>query len=301
MASRISEILRTRILQRVKPLMRSMDIEGARKGQDAIGELGARVLKDRVVYTPEPFDNFEAEWAYPLDGPAQGVILYLHGGAYTAGCLPYARGFGGVLADSTRRNTLCVGYRLAPEYPFPAALDDAVEAYLRIQEKYASQPIALVGESAGGGLCFALALRLKELGVEMPFCVVALSPWTDLTCTAESYKRLADEDPSLFEDSLKQSAAYYSGGDTENPLISPLFGDLSGLPGCLIFAGDKELLVDDSVHMAAALEEAGVPCELHVVEDMWHAYVLYGIPEAREALRRINVFLEERLSAPVNA
>lgn len=296
MASNVSKLIRRQI-ELAKPLLQSLDIERARRGQDALGQIGARVLRDKVVYMPEIFDNFEAEWAYPLNGPEKSVILYLHGGAYTAGYLPYAKGFGGVLANTTRRNTLCIGYRLAPEHPFPAAVDDAVEAYLRIQEMFASQPIAIVGESAGGGLSFALTLRLKEMGVEMPFCVVALSPWTDLTCSAESYKTLADVDPSLFEDTLKQSAEYYSSGDYENPLVSPLYGDLSNMPDSLIFVGNNEILLDDSVHMAKALEDAGSKCELHIEDEMWHAYVLYGMPESKKALRRINKFMSERLNA----
>lgn len=298
MASRVSEIMRRQIML-VRPLMQSLDIEGARRGQDALGELGSRALRGRVIYSAEEFENFDAEWAYPLSGPAGGILLYLHGGSYTAGCLPYAKGFGGVLADATRRNTLCVGYRLAPEDPFPAAVDDAAEAYLRMREMYPSQPIALVGESAGGGLCFALALRLKEMGVDMPAGIVALSPWVDLTCTAESYKTLVETDPLLFEGSLKQSALLYGGGDDKNPLVSPLFGDLAGLPDTLIFAGSDELLMDDSVHMAEALRQAGGTCELHVEEGMWHAYVLYGMPESKKAIKRIGHFLEECMAAPV--
>lgn len=298
MPSRMSERL-LRQFGLLKPLLRSMDIEGNRRGQDALGELGARILRDKVVYAPKNFEAFDAEWAYPLNGPANGVLLYLHGGAYTAGTLSYAKGFGGVLADSTRRNTLCVGYRLAPEYPFPAALEDATAAYLRIRKMYPSQPVALVGESAGGGLCFTLALHLKELGAELPAAIVALSPWTDLTCTAESFARLADVDPSLYRASLVQSAGYYGGDDLENPLVSPLYGDLAGLPDTLIFAGSHELLVDDSIRMAGKLQQAGVPAQLHVEEGMWHAYVLYGTPEAKRAMRHINRFLDERLSALV--
>lgn len=133
MPSTMSNVL-LRQIRSVKKLLGSLDINLARKGQDALGELGAKALRQHVVYSAEPFDHFKADWALPLDGLEDGVILYLHGGSYTAGSLPYARSFGGVLANTTKHITLCIGYRLAPEHPFPAALDDALAAYRRITE-----------------------------------------------------------------------------------------------------------------------------------------------------------------------
>lgn len=292
MPSTVSKLISKQFM-RAKHLFGALDLEAARKGQDLLGELGAKALRDHVVYSKEPFPQFEADWALPLEGPDSGVILYLHGGAYTAGTLAYARGFGGILAHRTRRITLCVGYRLAPEHPFPAALDDALAAYQRILETYPTQPIAIVGESAGGGLSFALALRIRERGLRAPVCIVALSPWTDLTCSNSSYQTNADVDPCLFEASLKQSAAFYAGDDLRNPLVSPVFGDVTGLAPTLIYAGSIELLLDDSVEMALRLDEAGGFSELHIVDDMWHAFVLYGTPEAKDALDRIEEFIGE--------
>ena len=280
-------------LHLLKPILKSFDLEASRKTQDALAKLGARALREKVVYSKEEFSDFEAEWALPLEQAEPGVILYLHGGSYTAGTLAYAKSFGGILADNTRRPTLCAAYRLAPEYPFPAALDDAVSAYIRMLDKYPSQKVFIIGESAGGGLSYALALKIKELCLEKPGGIVAISPWTDLTLSSNSCTENADYDyPSI--DLVRESAQLYSEGDLKNPLISPAFADLSGLPPSLIYAGQKELIVDDSIAMAARLESYGSPCEFHIVEDMWHAFVLFGIPESKEALKRIKEFIGEQ-------
>lgn len=292
MVSVQSSVLRAQI-RLIRPIMKRLDIEGERRAQDALGELGARALAERIEYVPEPFEEFEAEWAHPTSELEVGAVLYLHGGSYTAGSLSYAKGFGGVLADAIKKDTLCVAYRLAPEHPYPAAVDDAEEAYLRLLEREDPEKIAIIGESAGGGLTFALALRIKEKGHPMPACLVAMSPWADLRCTNESFETKKDIDPCLFGDALRDSAELYSGGDYENPEVSPVLGNFDGFPPCLIFVGTDELLMDDSLELGRALKEYGVPFELTVAEGMWHVYCIYGIPEAREAIQRIDAFLDE--------
>ncbi len=296
MPSILGNVMRAQI-KLMKPILKriDMDIEQGRAAQDSLGELGAKALRAKVEYLPEEFDGFEAQWAVPRSGDRGGAILYLHGGSYTAGTLSYARGFGGILADACGRRTLCVGYRLAPENPFPAALDDAYEAYRRVLERCPPGRVAVVGESAGGGLVYALLLRIKREGSPMPACAVALSPWCDLTCSGQSYSDNEEVDPSLFRPALMKSAGYYGGDDLKNPLISPLFGDLSGLPDSLIFVGGDELLRSDAISMRDALTAHGCRCECRVEEGMWHVYVLFGIPEAKEALERINDFLGEKI------
>lgn len=283
-------------IRTAKKLFGSLDIGLARKAQDLLGGLGAKALREHVVYTKEPFDCFEADWALPLNDLDEGIILYLHGGAYTAGSLAYARGFGGILANTTRHITLCIGYRLAPEHPYPAALDDALAAYRRILDIYPSQKIAIIGESAGGGLSFALALKIKEQNLPKPACIVAISPWTDLTCSNESFQTNAEADPFLFEESLKQSAMFYANGDYKNPYVSPVFGNLKGLAPSIIFVGSIELLLDDSIHIANRLDRAGCFNELHIVDNMWHAYTLFGTPEAQQSLERIKEFISEHIA-----
>ena len=272
----------------MNPLLKRMDLKAMRKLQDALGVLGATALASGVAFLDEAFDEFDAAWAVPKDAQREKAILYLHGGAYTAGCLSYARGFGGLLAEETGRKVLCVGYRLAPEFPYPTALNDALEAYRRMLKTYAAKDILLAGESAGGGLCFCLCLKLKALGLPLPEKIVAMSPWTDLTMAEERYPVVGESaDPVLSVEGLKYSAQLYAGERAGEPTASPLFGDLTGLPPSLILAGAEELLLGDSVEMAEKLNAQGSACDLHVEEGMWHAYVLYGIPEAKAALARI--------------
>lgn len=276
----------------VRPILKSLTIEGERMVQDALGALGTKALGRKVAFTDEPFDNFEAAWVKPnKDSFHHGAILYLHGGSYTAGTLAYSKGFGSVITQLTDIPALCVGYRLAPEFPFPCALDDALSAYKRMLEEYSPEDIAVVGESAGGGLVYALLLKIKEESLPMPSCAVAMSPWADLTCSNPSYKTNADVDPSLFEEALKFSANLYSLGDTSNPFVSPVFGDLKGLPPSLIFAGTYELLMDDSILLAGRLNAAGVPCESHIVPGMWHVFPLFNTPESKTAIKQMKKFM----------
>jgi monoterpene epsilon-lactone hydrolase len=266
-------------------------VEGERKGQDLIGELMFKGLKDKVDYTPVLFDSFEAEWAIPLEKRGGGAILYLHGGAYVAGSLTYAKVFGGVLADATGRNTLCAAYRLAPEHPYPAALDDALFAYRHMLTEYDACDIMLAGESAGGGLCYCLLLKIKEEGLPLPAGVVTISPWTDLTCSGGSYETNAFKDPTLYADGLKYYAWLYAKDNTQNPYVSPIYGDFTGCPPSMIFAGTHELLEDDARGLAKRLAESGCACELNVVEGMWHVYVLYKLKESKEAMKQIRAFV----------
>lgn len=292
MPSIVSTILRGQI-RLLGPFIAGASLEQARRGQDALGRLGTRAMEGSVHFHELRFSDFDAAWAIPLKGRVRRAILYLHGGAYTAGGLPYAKVFGGHLAEVTGRAVLCVGYRLAPEHPFPAALDDALEAYKEMLTRYAPSEIAFVGESAGGGLCYALCLHVKQLRLPLPGQIIAISPWTDLLMERDVSAQ-AELDPLLDHTNLLSNAVYYSGGEArDNPLISPLFGDLRGLPPSLILVGGHEMLLDDSRLMQEALERAGCECQLHVEEGLWHVYVLYGVPEAKEAVRIIAQRLEE--------
>ncbi|NLD33831.1 MAG: alpha/beta hydrolase [Clostridiales bacterium] len=284
MPSLISTILRGQI-KLLNPIISGATLEQTRKGQDALAKLGTRAVEGSVAFHELRLPNFDAAWAIPLAGRVTQAIVYLHGGAYAAGGLDYAKGFGGLLAQATGRAVLCVGYRLAPEYPYPAALEDAVDSYREALLRYAPGDIALVGESAGGGLCYALALYLKEQGMELPARIVAVSPWTDLTMSRE-VAELEKLDPLLTREGLDHYAHLYAGRhDRQNPLISPLFGDLHGLPPSLIIAGSHEILLDDSRLLAERLRQAGCDCQLYVEEGLWHVYVLYPVPEAKEAMR----------------
>ena len=187
----------------LKPLLSSCSLKTIRKGQNKIGELMGMRQRRQVVVKAHPFDRFAASWVIPKDERRQGVILYLHGGGYTCGGLEYAQGFGSVLAVQCGTRVFCAAYRLAPEHPYPAALEDALDAYQYLLDKgYAPEHITLCGESAGGGLCYALCLKLKALGMALPCSIIAISPWTDLTASGDSYQQNRERDPSMTKEIL---------------------------------------------------------------------------------------------------
>lgn len=271
------------------------DIETARRSQDAIGALEAAVLSGKVKHIPQHRGAYEADFAVPVKHSSKAALMYIHGGGYTAGTLDYARGFGSVLAELTGLATLCVAYRLAPEHPYPAALDDVWDAYAFMRSAFPDTKLVIVGESAGGGLCYALCLKAKREGVKLPDGIVAMSPWTDLTLSFPSHTELAEDDPALSNETLEMFAQMYAPDNRRDPFVSPVFGDLSGLPESLIYVGSCEILRDDSVMLANRLREAGCRVTLKVEEGAWHAYVLYATYEARCALKEIKAFIKRTI------
>ncbi|HNX13302.1 MAG TPA: alpha/beta hydrolase [Oscillospiraceae bacterium] len=277
----------------IKPLTSKMDIKTARAGQDAFGALGASANARKLNFSTVTFGIFKARYITRRENANNKVILYLHGGAYTAGDIKYACGFGSILCARTGADVMCPAYRLAPEHPFPAALRDAVASYeYLLDEGNDPENISFVGESAGGGLIFAVALELKATGLPLPHKMVAISPWADLTFSGKSYEVNRDADPSLSEDLLRQYAVMYAGDDTENPLVSPIFGDLSELPPSLIIAGGDELLLSDAQNLARRIVSSGGRCELIIEDGMWHVFPLFSCPEADDAIEKIHKFLE---------
>ena len=226
---------------------------------------------------------------------ANGAVLYLHGGGYCCGDLTYACGYGSALAFETGRDTLCPAYRLAPEHPFPAALEDALDAYSYLLGLYPANKIALVGESAGGGLIFALCLACKARGVSLPGGLVAISPWVDLTQSGLSYAKNQEADPSMTKTRLDGYAAAYvpRTENRRNPLCSPLFGNLSGLPESRLYVGGDEIMRSDAERLYDALRAAGCTASITVAERMWHGYVLYDLRECKNDKLAISAFLRE--------
>lgn len=284
-------------LQFFKPLVSNLSLESIRRGQDKLGELMEALHRRDVLVRDHAFPAFEGAWIIPRDERRQGVILYLHGGGYTCGDLTYAKGFGAALSDEAGVRVFCAAYRLAPEAPFPRAVEDALEAYRYLLSKgYTSRQILLCGESAGGGLCFALCLKLKELNMPQPCGIIAMSPWTDLTGSGDTYEENRDKDPSLTREVLDFYAHCYAGEeDPAQPLLSPLFGDLKGLPPALILAGGDEILLDDSRRMHKRLLECGCKSRLRIAPEMWHAYLLYPLNENEEDMKAIGEFLNRYL------
>ena len=240
--------------------------------------------------------NYEAVWASPKEEPNSGVILYLHGGGYCAGNLQYAEGVGSTLSGTTNRRVFCPAYRLAPEHPCPAALEDALHAYEYLLLKdYSGGEIVLCGESAGGGLVYCLMQMLIQNALPLPAGIVAISPWTDLTLSGASINDNRDTDPTLTRELLEFYVKSYCTEEMQpgNPLVSPLFAELYGFPPSLIFAGGDELVLTDAVRMHERLLSFGASSRLSVEPGLWHSWPLYHIKESREALKYISDFVEE--------
>ena len=280
-----------------KPFVAGCSLEVTRKGQDKLGELMSALHKREVLIRDHDFERFQGAWVMPKDERRSGVVLYLHGGGYTCGSLDYAKGFAATLASECGVRVFCAAYRLAPENPYPAAVEDALTAFDYLLKKgYASHQILLCGESAGGGLIYALSLKLKQLGRELPCGLIGISPWVDLTGSGASYETNRDNDPSLTQELLEFYAKCYTQNPTD-PLCSPVRGDLTGLPPSLLFAGGDEILLDDARTLHDRLKAAGCRSKLFIAPGRWHAYVLYCLQENMEQdMEEINRFLTQNLS-----
>ena len=280
-----------------KPFVAGCSLEVTRKGQDKLGELMSALHKREVLTRDHDFERFQGAWVMPKDERRSGVVLYLHGGGYTCGSLDYAKGFAATLASECGVRVFCAAYRLAPENPYPAAVEDALTAFDYLLKKgYAPHQILLCGESAGGGLIYALSLKLKQLGRELPCGLIGISPWVDLTGSGASYETNRDNDPSLTQELLEFYAKCYT-QDPTDPLCSPVRGDLTGLPPSLLFAGGDEILLDDARTLHDRLKAAGCRSKLIIAPERWHAYVLYCLQENMEQdMEEINRFLTQNLS-----
>lgn len=280
-----------------KPFVANCSIEVTRKGQDKLGELMEAIHWHDVIVHDHSFENFEGAWVIPKEERRSGAVLYLHGGGYTCGDLEYAKGFASTLAAECGVRVFCAAYRLAPETRFPGAVDDAEGSYRYLLSKgYTPEQICLCGESAGGGLIYALCLRLKERGLPLPCGIIAISPWVDLTASGESYITNKDADPSLTEELLRFYAKCYA-DDVRAPEVSPLFAELDGLPPSLIFVGGDEILLDDSKRMHEKLLQSGCKSQLVIAPERWHAYVLYMLNENMSDFDTINQFLSRVMTA----
>ena len=287
-------------LKLVESILKSSGLETARQGQEKLG--GVMVLSQRKKVSVEDCVCGVAPAAFvtPENKRREGVILYLHGGGYCCGNIVYAKGVASMLADKCGVKVFTVAYRLAPESVFPAAIDDALYAYkYLLNSGYDSRDIVLCGESAGGGLVFSLCTILKEQGIPLPSGIIAISPWTDMTASGDSYTSNEEKDPTISLGRLEMFKKLYipADADEKNPLISPLYGAVDFIPPTLFFVGGDEIMLDDAVQMHEKLLESGVESELIVAPEMWHAYVLYGLKERACDDIIMNEFLDRRLRA----
>jgi len=258
---------------------------------------GSPPAPDGVTVEVVELAGRRAERLTPGGAVDDEVVLYLHGGAYTAGSLDTHRGLAGALALAAGRTVVVLDYRLAPEDPFPAGLNDALLAF----DQLAPARIALAGDSAGGGLAAATALALRDRDGGQPVAVALISPWADLTQSAGSYSSRVEADPMLTAAALTQSAeAYLAGTDPRTPYASPVFGDLGGLPPVRVDVGSDEVLFDDSQALVDGIVAAGGDALLVEWTDMIHVFQAFPpdlVPEAEQSVTAMGAFLARHFDA----
>jgi len=284
-------------LLRAGPLPRDAGWEEQRAGLDRLSEMGPP--PSDATFEPLEIGGRPAAWIQADAASAERTLLYLHGGGYCVGSLKSHRGLATDLSRAAGARVLLLDYRLAPEHPFPAAVDDAVAAYRALLEQGAdARRLAIGGDSAGGGLTAATLLALRDADLPLPAAAVLLSPWLDLSLSGASMDACAERDPMVQRAPLQRMAdAYLAGADPRAALASPLFADLRGLPPLLIHVGTAETLLDDATRFAARARAAGIDVTLEAWDDMvhvWHAFA-FLLPEARAANTAIGAFLRERL------
>ena len=240
-----------------------------------------------------------AEWTTTPEAEPSRAVLFLHGGGYVSGSLDSHRHMIGQAGREAQTRTLSLAYRLAPEHPFPAALEDVIAGYhFLLSQGLDPKRIAVAGESAGGGLAIALLVSLRDRGIPLPACTWCSSPWVDLEAIGGSMSSKASVDPLIQKAYLMElAAAYLKGADPRMPLASPLYADLRGLPPMLIQVGSAETLLDDSVRLAGVAGAADVRVRLEVWPDMIHAWHLFypQLADARRALAQVGAFIRSML------
>jgi epsilon-lactone hydrolase len=252
-----------------------------------------------VTVTRVTAPTIPAEWLMRPGAREDAALLYLHGGGYVIGSLNTHRALAGSISRAAKSRVLLIDYRLAPEHPHPAAVDDAVAAYrFLVKQGIAPGRLAIAGDSAGGGLTIATLVALRDAGEKLPACGVCLSPWVDLEGIGESIRTKADVDPMVKKDGLLQLAALYLGGkDPRTPLAAPLYADLSGLPPLLIQVGTWETLLDDASRIAERAKKAGVDVSYEPWEGMIHVWQLFAgmLDEGKEAIERIGSYVQQKM------
>ena len=235
------------------------------------------------------------EWQLPETGESGKVLLYLHGGGYALGSPASHRNMVGMIADAAHCRAFIADYRLGPEHPFPAAVEDGVAAYKALlDEGNEASKIFIAGDSAGGGLTAATLVSARDQGLPMPAAGICISPWVDLTLSGDSMTSKAEADPMLKPETLGwMGGLYLNGQDAKTPLASPIFADLKGLPPLLVQVGSEEILYDDAVTFDKVAREAGVETELEVWDGMMHVWHLMAgvLPEGKQAINRIGAFI----------
>lgn len=276
--------------------MTSAELEKQRRSQELLGQLAAPM--SGLSWEEFPLSGMKAAWMR-LERPHRHArcVLYCHGGGYTSGNLGYSRVLASKLVRSTGLDTLSFEYRLAPEHPYPAALEDAFRAWDHLMYLgYGAKDVVLAGDSAGGNMALVLCLALRRAGRMLPGALLLMSPWTDMTASGASYSERAEADPILTNEYIQAvREAYAPGADYSRPEFSPLFGDFSAFPPALIQVGTHEILYSDSERLAERMKAAGCYCRLEVWENMWHVFQMAPAKKSAAAMESMAHFLLEVL------
>ncbi len=293
------EIVKLKRILREKAVPPGVDIplEQRRKGMEKV----AFKVADDIGVEAVTVAGRAAEWITAPGSQTGRAILYLHGGGYVMGSLTTHRALVGEISRAAQAAALLVDYRLAPEAPFPAAVEDGVASYRWLLDQgFTPKNLAIAGDSAGGGLAVATLISARDQGLPMPKAAVPISPWSDMTCSNESYKTRAEADPLVGSGSIGDMAnLYLQGKDPKHPYASPNFASLKSLPPLLIHVGRDEVLLDDSIKLDQKAKTDGVNSTLEIWEDMihvWHAFHPM-LPEGKQAIERVGAFLREKWAA----
>lgn len=284
------------LVKRVHGVVENVDIEKHRQSQDQIGALFGQ---NRAILIRElDISGMYGEWLCVNRAHMKKyVLLYCHGGGYSTGSSLYGRTLTTRLASSTSMDVLSFDYRLAPEHPYPAAIEDALKAWDHLMMfGYGARDVILVGDSAGGNLALALCHQLKKAGRLLPRGIVLLSPWTDMTSSGKSHRTKEGADPVLNAAYLAEAIENYLGKDCDDamlqdPTVSPIFGDFEGFPPTYIQVGDQEILQSDSELLYKKMRQSGVNVTLDVFKDMWHVFQMSPFKTAAEAMDKNAEFI----------
>ena len=273
-------------------------VEQQRAFFDGLGDMLPKT-SDRFEVEPSVVGGIKGEWVRARGCTTDAALLYLHGGGYVIGSSRSHRHLAAALSVESGLPLFVADYRLAPENPFPAAVEDAVAAYEGLLKTgLASARLAIAGDSAGGGLTVATLVAARDRGLALPACAVGLSPWCDLSQGGEAYRARAKRDPIVTKEGLDEMAsAYLKGADAKTPLASPLFANLKGLPPLLLQVGTEEALYDDTVALKARAEEAGVEVSAESWGGMIHVWHIFHpiLSEGRDAIAGVGRYLKSRI------
>lgn len=280
------------IIRRVHGLIDSPDIEKKRQSQEQWGTFLGNTKE--ISYQEFTIEDMSAEWvAVNRPHSKANVILYCHGGGYSTGSTKYARTVTSKLALATSMEVLVFDYRLAPEHPYPAALEDAMKIWNHLMLLgYGANDVIIAGDSAGGNMALELVLKLKEEKRMLPKGLVLFSPWTDLTCSGDSFKERVSIDPVLTPEYLYRIREDYAQGEIyDSPYLSPLFGDLKGFPPTYIQVGENEILYSDAERLYEKLCDENVVARIGRYNKMWHVFQMSPIKTAQEAINKCAEFI----------